>query len=141
MSTTRKTHKNKTAATFLALLLGGLGVHRFYLRGGIDKLGLLHLCSVPVAGLVIGLAPGADPFYKLLPLLLSYIVGFVEALVIGLMPDEKFDARYNDGSGRASDSKWPLALILVTTMLVGTTTLIATISRLFDLLYTGGAYG
>jgi hypothetical protein len=29
----------------------------------------------------------------------------------------------------------------VATMLVGATTLIATIARLFDLLYTGGAYG
>jgi hypothetical protein len=141
MSTARKTHKNKTVASFLALLLGGLGAHRFYLRGSVDRLGLLHLCSVPVAGLVYGLAPHADVFYKLLPLLLSYVVGFLEALIIGLTSDEKFDARYNGGSGRASDSKWPLALILVTTMLIGTTTLIATISRLFDLLYTGGAYG
>jgi hypothetical protein len=32
-------------------------------------------------------------------------------------------------------------LLVVLTMLVGTTVLIATISRLFDLLYTGGAYG
>jgi hypothetical protein len=32
-------------------------------------------------------------------------------------------------------------LLVVVTMLVGTTSLIATISRLFDLLYTGGAYG
>jgi hypothetical protein len=141
MSSTRQPHKNKTAASLLALLLGGIGAHRFYLRGGVDKLGLLHLCSLPVAGLVVGLAPGADIFYKLLPLLLSSIAGFLEALVIGLMPDEKFDARYNAGSGRASDSQWPLALVLVATMLVGTTTLIATISRLFDLLYTGGAYG
>ena len=141
MSITRSTHNNKTAASLLALLLGGVGAHRFYLRGGVDKLGLLHLCSLPLTGLVAGLAPDADVFYKLLPLLLSYIVGFLEALVIGLMPDEKFDARYNGGSGRASESKWPLALILVATMLVGCTVLIATISRLFDLLYTGGAYG
>jgi hypothetical protein len=141
MSTTRRPHKNKTAAALLALLLGGLGAHRFYLRGGVDRLGLLHLCSVPVAGLVYGLAPHADPFYKILPLLVSYVAGFLEALIIGLMPDEKFDARYNGGSGHASDSNWPLALILVATMLIGTTTLIATISRLFDLLYTGGAYG
>jgi hypothetical protein len=135
------THKNKTAAALLALLLGGLGAHRFYLRGDVDKLGLLHVCSVPVAGMVFGLAPNADPFYKVLPLLVSYVVGFLEALIVGLMSDEKFDARYNGGSGRASDSKWPLAVILVATMLVGTTTLIGTISRLFDLLYTGGAYG
>jgi hypothetical protein len=134
-------HKNKTVATFLALALGAVGAHRFYLRGSVDRLGLLHVCSLPIAGLVFGLAPHTDPFYKLLPILVSAIVAFVEALVIGLRPDEKFDGRYNAGSHRQSDSNWPLALILVTTMLVGTTTLIGTISRLFDLLYTGGAYG
>ncbi|MDB5756055.1 MAG: hypothetical protein JWR56_2483, partial [Massilia sp.] len=36
MSITRSTHHNKTAASLLALLLGGVGAHRFYLRGGVD---------------------------------------------------------------------------------------------------------
>jgi TM2 domain-containing membrane protein YozV len=135
-----KPHKNKTLATFLALLLGGLGVHRFYLKGRVDRLGLLHLCSVPIAGLVVAVAPNADGFYKVLPLLVSYVVGFLEALIIGLTSDEKWDAAHNAGSGR-SRSNWVLAVLLVTTMLVGTTIMIATMSRLFDLLYTGGAYG
>lgn len=134
-------HKNKTLATFLALVLGGVGAHRFYLRGALDKLGLLHLISLPVAGLVVGLAPQADVFYKILPLVLSYIVAFIEGLVIGLLSDEKWDAAYNTGSGRRSDSTWLLALLLVGTMLVGATVVIATMARLFDLLYTGGAYG
>lgn len=141
MPTTSRPHKNKTFATFLALLLGGLGAHRFYLRGSVDKFGLLHLASLPLAGMVAALAPQADVYFKLLPLLLSSIAAFIEGLVIGLMPDDKFDAAYNQGSGRQSDSAWPLALVLVATMLVGATVLIATISRLFDLLYTGGAYG
>ena len=136
-----KPHKNKTLATFLALILGGLGAHRFYLRGPLDKLGLLHLCSVPIAGMVYGLAPEADGFFKLLPIVISYIVGFIEALVIGLTADEKFDATYNAGSGHLSSSRWILAVLLVTTMVVGSTTLIGTIARVFDLLYTGGAYG
>ena len=34
-----------------------------------------------------------------------------------------------------------LAVLLVTTMVVGSVTLIGTIARVFDLLYTGGAYG
>jgi hypothetical protein len=34
-----------------------------------------------------------------------------------------------------------LAVLLVLTMLVGATGVIAVLSRLFDLLYTGGAYG
>jgi hypothetical protein len=141
MSSARTTHKNKTAATFLALIMGLAGVHRVYLRGARDKLALLHLCCLAASVLLMALAPQANIFYRLLPMILSAIAGFVEALVIGLMPDEKFDARYNAGSGRQSDSHWPLALILVATTMVGATTLIATISRLFDLLYTGGAYG
>jgi TM2 domain-containing membrane protein YozV len=136
-----KQHKNKTFATFLALVLGGFGAHRFYLRGSLDKIGLLHVCSIPVAGLVYGLAPEANVFFKVLPLVVSYIAGFIEALVLGLTPDEKFDAAYNAGSGKASASRWILAVLLVTTMMVGAVAVIGTIARLFDLLYTGGAYG
>jgi uncharacterized membrane protein YidH (DUF202 family) len=134
-------HKNKTLATALAFLLGGLGIHRFYLKGSVDRIGLLHLCSVPVAGLVYGLGHAPNPFYVLLPILISCIAGFIEALVIGLTPDERWDPAHNSASGRTSRSAWPLALLLVLTMLVGATVVIATLSRLFDLLYTGGAYG
>ena len=141
MSSARTPHKNKTAATLLALVLGWGGIHRAYLRGASDKWALLHLASVPASALVLFLAPQANVFYQLLPMIVSYLAGLLEGLVIGLTPDEKFDARYNAGSARQSESNWPLALLLVVMMLVGTTTLIATISRLFDLLYTGGAYG
>ncbi|MDN4053196.1 TM2 domain-containing protein [Massilia sp. YIM B02763] len=134
-------HKNKTVATALAFVLGGLGIHRFYLRGAVDRLGLLHVCSIPIAGIVYGAGRAPNPFWVLLPLIVSWLVGFIEALVIGLTPDEKWDARHNAASGRKSRSHWVLAVLLVLTMLVGTTGLIATISRLFDLLYTGGAYG
>jgi hypothetical protein len=62
-------------------------------------------------------------------------------LLLGVTADEKFDAAFNVGSEGRSDSRWPLALLLVATMLVGATVLISTMARLFDLLYTGGAYG
>jgi len=133
-------HKNKTVATLLALLLGGFGVHRFYLKPGADRIGLLHLCCLPVTGILYG-AVKPHPFYIVLPLLVSYIAGFVEALVIGLTPDEKWDAQYNAHSGRESRSNWVLVLLLVITMLVATTVLIGTIARLSDVMYTGGAYG
>lgn len=133
-------HKNKTIATLLALLLGGLGAHRFYLRGGADRLGLLHLCSLPITGILYG-AVKPHPFYVLLPLLVSFIVGFIEALIIGLTPDEQWDARHNAGSGRQSRSNWTLPVLLVLTVMIGAILLIGTIARLFDLLYTGGAYG
>lgn len=133
-------HKNKTIATLLALLLGGLGAHRFYLKGPVDRLGLLHLCSLPLTGILWG-AVQPHPFYVLLPLLVSYITGFVEGLVIGLTPDEAWDARHNQGSGKSSRSNWVLALTLVLIVGVGAIMLIGTIARVFDLLYTGGSYG
>jgi uncharacterized membrane protein len=134
-------HKNKTLATFLAFAFGAIGVHRFYLRGPLDRLGILHVCCVPVMGMVYGIGHAPNMFWVLLPALVSAIVGFLEALVIGVTPDEKWDARHNAGSGRTSHTSWVVALLLVLTMLVGMTTLIATIARLSDLVNTGGAYG
>ena len=137
----QQSHKNKAFTALLAFLLGMLGAHRFYLHGAKDRWGWLHLAALPASLLLRQLLPDADWFYQILPLTLSALGGFLEALVLGLMPDDKWDARFNAGSGRQSDSDWPLALILVATLMVGAGSLIATISRLFDLLYTGGAYG
>lgn len=134
-------HKNKTLATLAAFLLGALGAQRFYLAGARDRWAWLHLASLPAAGAVALLFPGADWFYKILPIVISGLAGFLEALVLGLTSDEQWDARRNPGTGRASHSSWPLALLLVLTLALGAGMLIATISRLFDLLYTGGAYG
>ncbi|WP_307727532.1 TM2 domain-containing protein [Massilia sp. AB1] len=133
-------HKNKTLTVFLALVLGWLGAHRFYLKGSADRLGLLHVCSLFVTGILYG-AVKPHPFYIVLPLLVSLIAACIEALVLGLIPDEKWDAAYNAGSGKASRSNWVLPLLLVLVMTVGAIVLIGTIARLFDLVYTGGAYG
>lgn len=113
------THKNKTLATFLAFALGSLGAHRFYLYGKKDFWAWVHVFLFP----------------------LSVFAGFIGALVIGLTPDDKWDAQHNQNSGRQSKSDWPLAVLLVLTLAVGAIALIATIARVFDLIYTGGAYG
>lgn len=112
-------HKNKTFATLLAAVLGGLGAHRFYLYGKKDVWAWVHLAVFPLA----------------------VYAGFIEALTIGLTPDDKWDARHNAYSGKQSDSGWPLVLLLVLTTGFGAAAVIATLARTFDLLYTGGAYG
>lgn len=114
-----KPHKNKTLATFLSAVFGGLGIHRFYLYGKKDVWAWVHVLLFPF----------------------SVFAGFLEALIIGLTPDEKWDALHNRDSGRQSSSGWPLALLLVLTFAGGATALIAAIARAFDLLFTGGAYG
>jgi uncharacterized membrane protein len=134
-------HKNKTLATFLAFALGAIGVHRFYLHGAHDRLGLLHLCCIPIAGMIYGAGQAPNIFWVLLPVLASAIAGDIDALVMGVTPDATWDARHNAASVRTSHSNWVVAVLLVATMLVGATMLIGTIARLFDLVFTGGAYG
>lgn len=114
-----KPHKNKTFATFLASLLGGIGAHRFYLHGRTDRWAWLHVVLFPF----------------------SVFAGFIEALMIGLTPDEKWDERHNRESGRKSNSGWLLIILLVLTFGGGATAVIAALARTFDLLFTGGAYG
>lgn len=112
-------HKNKTFATLLAALLGGIGAHRFYLYGRTDRWAWLHVVLFPF----------------------SVFAGFIEALMLGLTPDEKWDEQHNRGSGRKSNSGWLLIILLVLTFGGGATAVIAALARTFDLLFTGGAYG
>lgn len=134
-------HKNKTIATLLASCLGALGTYRFYLRGSKDKWGWAHAASIPLSALLLTAFPNVNWFFTLLPLLLSGLLGVLAALVLGLMSDEKWDARFNPNSGRKSESEWPLAVILVISFAVGIFGLIAVMSRASDLLLTGGSFG
>jgi hypothetical protein len=134
-------HKNKTLATLLAALAGGAGLHRFYLFGSKDFWGWIHLATVPLTVLLIALRPESPMLFTGAPFVASALAGFLEALVIGLTPDDKWDTRHNPASAHKSESGWPLALALVLTVGVGAVGLIATIARTFDLLFTGGAYG
>lgn len=67
--------KNRTTAGVLALLLGGLGVHRFYLKQ--IGLGILYLVF----------------FWTFIPA----IVALVDGIIILLQSDESFNAKYNEG--------------------------------------------
>ncbi|AMP11002.1 TM2 domain protein [Collimonas arenae] len=135
-------HKNKTCATFLATVFGSIGLHRFYLGGLKDKWGWLHLISLPLS-LLAYLLWRQDQLVPFLfaPLVISGLVACIESLVIGLTPDEKWDAKYNAHSGKKSDSSWFVILLVVLTLGVGAIALIGAIARTFDLLFTGGAYG
>ncbi|MES2536075.1 MAG: NINE protein [Pseudomonadota bacterium] len=134
-------HKNKTFASLLALLTGGLGFHRFYLYGWKDTWGWLHVASLPLSLLIMFSARDLPLIFSGMPFLVSVLAGFIETFVIGLSPDDKWDALHNRDSGRVSDSGWPIPIVMVLTLAIGATALIALLARTFDLLYTGGAYG
>ena len=134
-------HKNKTIAALLASLGGTLGLHRFYLEGSRDKWAWLHLMSLPVALLMWFFTQNVHPFFSAMPLALSMLTGFIACLTIGTTSDEKWDAQYNATSSKKSDTAWPIAVILILTLGIRASALIAVIARTFDLLYTGGLYG
>lgn len=135
------THKNKTLTTLLAATLGGIGAHRFYLFGKKDFWGWVHAVTLPLTAVLLGLRPDQPALFMAAPLIVSILSAFLEALILGLTPDDKWDVRHNVSSGRQSSSGWPLAIILVLTLGVGAIAVIAAIARTFDLLFTGGAYG
>jgi TM2 domain-containing membrane protein YozV len=135
------TYKNKTLAALLASVGGTLGMHRFYLQGSQDKWAWLHLMSLPVSALVYYLSRDLHPFFTALPVILSMLAGFLTCLIIGTTSDEKWDASYNQNSLKKSATSWPIAVILVLTLGIGASALIAVIARTFDLLFTGGLYG
>ena len=134
-------HKNKTFTTFLAAIFGGIGAHRFYLNGPRDRFGWLHLITLPLSLLAISVWPQQRLLFTCAPAVLSILAGLLEALVLGLIPDDKWDAHYNRDSGRQSRSGLLLVVLLVFSLTMGATGVIAAMARTFDLLYTGGSYG
>jgi hypothetical protein len=134
-------HKNKTLAALISFLLGAIGLHRFYLNGLRDRWGWLHFASLPATVVLLLALPGQPLLITAAPLVLSALVASIETFVIGLMPDEKWDATWNAGSGEPSDSRWPVAALMVANLFYGATLLLTVIARAFDLMLTGGAYG
>lgn len=67
--------KEKTVAGILGILLGGLGIHHFYLgstvAGVIELVVTLFTCGI------------------------GYVVGLVEGILLLVMSDEEFNQRYN----------------------------------------------
>jgi TM2 domain-containing membrane protein YozV len=133
--------KNKTLATLLAAALGALGAHRFYLHGLKDKWGWLHVSSLLISGITARLWFGEPLLFTASPLIVSFLAALIQALVLGLTPDDRWDQSYNPGAAQTSHSGWPLVLLLILITGGGAIALIAIIARTLDLLFTGGAYG
>jgi tetratricopeptide (TPR) repeat protein len=80
--------KKKNVAGILALILGIYGVHRFYL--GQRFLGVLYLVGFFI-GLMVTI--GTDGEFPLVTV--PAIIGFIDAVLLFVMPKEDFDERYN----------------------------------------------
>ena len=128
----RVPHRSKTLATWIALVGGGLGLHRFYLHGWCDALGWLY--PLPFALGLYGVLRARDLgqddalSWALIPVLgVVLAAAMLMAIVYGLMPDERWNARYNAG-GRPSKSGWAAVIGVVLALLFGASVLMATLA-------------
>lgn len=125
-------YRSKTAAAWLAVVLGPLGAHRWYLHGAGDLLAWLHLPPT-LAGLVGVMRLrelGQDDAlaWVLIPLLgLMITQAMAVAIVHGLTPDAAWDARHNPGlPGRAT--RWGPVLAAIVALMVGGAVLMGTVA-------------
>jgi len=124
--------RSRAVATWLALVGGGLGLHRFYLHGGRDVCAWLH----PWPTLV-----GAYGFWRmrefgvddgrgsvLVPFLgVMLATTMLQAIVYGLASDERWAARYGAASA-AVRRGWLTYAGVVIALAVGTSIAVATIA-------------
>ncbi len=123
---------SKAVATWLALVGGSLGAHRFYLHGMRDRWAWLH----PLPTLI-----GAYGFWRmrefgvddargalLVPLLgLMLATTMLQAIVYGLMSDQRWATRHG-GTAASAERAWPTYVAVVVALAVGTSIAVATIA-------------
>ena len=125
--------KNKTLATWLTFVGGPLGLHRVYLFGVADR--LAWLLPIPTLIGLYGIYRARslgldDPWsWVLIPMLGFTIAGCtINALVYGLMAADKWNQRFNPEApfdAACGQTNWFTVGALVTSLLVGTTVLMA----------------
>jgi TM2 domain-containing membrane protein YozV len=121
--------RHKALAALLASAFGALGLERLYLG---QRLWWLPLT---VTALMLPLLFGVRNWYQspaFFVAMVPVIAGFIHALVLALMPDEKFDARFNAANSRRNASGWNAVLVAIVTLMLGATILMTTIVLLFQ---------
>ena len=125
--------RNKTTVGLLAALLGCIGAHWWYL-------GRRHAWLVSAIGVVLMTASAfAEIWYENPAFFLLFILildGFIEAIVLCLMSDSRFDGFYNPGLVRQRPSGWGAVLIAIFTLLIGTVALMFGIAMIVIYVWT-----
>ena len=123
--------RSRAVATWLALVAGTLGAHRFYLHGARDALAWLHVPPTLVGayGWWRMREFGVDDARgSLLVLCLGAVVAatMLQAIVYGLTSDERWAARHGPQPPRRS--AWPIVIAVVLALALGAAATTATIA-------------
>ena len=125
-------YKSKTLATWIALVGGSLGLHRFYLHGLGDPWGWVFPLPTLIGlyGVQRMRALGADDHiaWVCIPLLgLTLATSMIAAIVYGLTPDDTWNQRLNP-NGPAHRTGWSTIFGVVTALVLGAGVLMATLA-------------
>ena len=128
----RPRYRSKTAATWIAVVLGALGGLRFYLHGPRDLAGLAAPpadAARPVRRWRMDTLGQDDRLAWLLIPLLGLMLSWamLSAIVYGLTPDERWDERYNPGLPPRATG-WGPVIGVVLALMVGGIVLMGTIA-------------
>ncbi len=128
--------RNKVTVGLLAAIFGCVGAHWWYLKRpyawlvSLVSLALMVACSFAEVW-------WENPAFFLL--FVPTLDGFIEAIVLCLMRDERFDALYNPGLVRDKPSGWGPVLVASFTLLIGTVALMFGIAMI--VIYIWSALG
>ncbi|MES3015464.1 MAG: hypothetical protein V4750_17280 [Pseudomonadota bacterium] len=125
-------YKSKTLATWIALIGGSVGLHRFYLHGFRDVWGWLFIVpsTVGLYGVQRMRHLGVNDHlaWALIPLLgVMLSIAMLSAIVYGLTPDEKWNARFNP-HGPDHQMNWATVIGVAAALIIGGGILMATIA-------------
>lgn len=125
-------YKSKTMATWIAILGGSVGLHRFYLYGFRDRWGWLFIGPtwVGLYGVQRMRHLGVDDqlAWALIPVLgAMFALAMTTAIVYGLVPDERWNARFNP-NGVQHRTSWSTIIGVVVALVLGSGVLMATLA-------------
>jgi len=117
MSPVKRTSRTKFKAGILALTLGWLGAHGWYLGWRRARWISTLALALLVASQALFESRWENPAF--LALFVPAALGFVDGLRLCLMPDALFNARYNPGLPPLTQMGWPVVCLTVALLLVG----------------------
>jgi hypothetical protein len=125
-------YRSKAACTWIAVLGGAFGLHRFYLHGWRDLQGWLYPLPtlLGLAGVQRMRVFGQDDrvAWLLIPVLgLMISLAMLMAIVYGLTPDDQWAVRHNPGLP-ARPTGWAPVLGVIVALLLGASVLMGTVA-------------
>lgn len=128
-----KEFRSRTVAAVLAMFAGTFGAHHFYL--GRRFWWIYPLIAMPLWAIALRF----DEWYRQWPFFIAGLVTVVslgEAIRIGLISDEAWDARFNQGSSMRSRNGLGAVLVAAASLFLGALLFMSILALVLERIFT-----